>query len=104
MRFLFRRRDGHPVLGKMKNVKPTTDNRSMKGPPRDVRFSIVGCPVYIGFSVGCADAWGCEKTMKNGKPTTENRSMKGCLRLLGFPLSVVRFALVDVGCPSWLPV
>jgi hypothetical protein len=100
MRFLFRRRDGHPVLGKMKNVKPTTDQLV---PPID-GFSIVGCPFCIGSCVGCADAWGCEKTMKNGKPTTENRSMKGCLRLLGFPLSVVRFALVDVGCPSWLPV
>jgi hypothetical protein len=34
--------------------------------------------------------------MKNVKPTTDNRSMKGYLGLLGFPLSVVRFALAFV--------
>jgi hypothetical protein len=54
---MFRCPEGHPVLGKMKNVKPTTDNRSMKGSPET----------------------------------------------LGFSLSLVRFALVDVGCPFCLP-
>jgi len=37
--------------------------------------------------------------MENGKPTTENRSINNYTPLFGFPLSVVSFALVDVGCP-----
>jgi hypothetical protein len=64
-----------------------TDN----GQPTNDRFSIVSCRFCIGFAVLCGHAPGPPRA--NGKWQTDNREPVNEITVIGFPLSVVGFAL-----------